>query len=120
MKHDSGAEGEYISMPGNDCAASKQNGCRWQAGGVHSGVSFCKNQIEGTIFLDCCSLVSLDGKAKETCCQAIYCYVINPNCGRLERIAQAEPLLAWLRQTVTDYEAFIVAARLVICLETWD
>ena len=25
--------------------------------------------------------------------------------------AQAEPLLVWLRQTVTDYEAFIVAAR---------
>ena len=25
--------------------------------------------------------------------------------------AQAEPLLAWLRQTARDYEAFIVAAR---------
>merc|ERR1719234_2845778 len=31
--------------------------------------------------------------------------------GRQEGFIQAEPLLAWLRQTVTDYEAFIVAAR---------
>ena len=29
----------------------------------------------------------------------------------LTKISQTEPLLAWLRQTVTDYEAFIVAAR---------
>jgi len=31
--------------------------------------------------------------------------------GRQEGFIQAEPMLAWLRQTVTDYEAFIVAAR---------
>merc|ERR1719382_2400385 len=31
--------------------------------------------------------------------------------GRQEGWIQTEPLLAWLRQTVTDYEAFIVAAR---------
>jgi len=31
--------------------------------------------------------------------------------GRQEGFIQAAPLLAWLRRTVTDYEAFIVAAR---------
>ena len=35
-----------------------------------------------------------------------YCFLMKKN-----PIAQAEPLLVWLRQTVTDYEAFIVAAR---------
>merc|ERR1712012_1412069 len=31
--------------------------------------------------------------------------------GRQEGFVQAAPMLAWLRRTVTDYEAFIVAAR---------
>ena len=40
MNYDSGAEGEYIPLPGNDCAAPEQDGCCWQAGGIHTGVCF--------------------------------------------------------------------------------
>ena len=40
MIFESGAEGEHLSLPGNDCAAPKQDGCRWQAGGIHTGVCF--------------------------------------------------------------------------------
>ena len=38
-------------------------------------------------------------------------WVFSSNWVELVLIVQAEPLLVWLRQTVTDYEAFIVAAR---------
>ena len=42
MNNDSGAEGEYIPLPGNDCAAPEQDGCCWQAGGIYTGVCFVK------------------------------------------------------------------------------
>ena len=41
-----GLEGEYLSLPGNDCTASAQNGCSWQAGRLCPGVKLWEHSVE--------------------------------------------------------------------------
>ena len=41
-----GLEGEYLSLPSNDCTAPAQDGCSWQAGRLCPGVKLWEHSVE--------------------------------------------------------------------------